>query len=268
MPRTWADKSQPASPERESRQASGHADTEAKDAEALFGERFSEKEQKQLFLYLVIGIALAELAVTVGAVIYSITNAQIGPDGTPQFRFPWLGYLVAMLVTPAGIMLLVHLVNLAFSRPAAGSRPQVDMPGRVKTFYALVSGAPTVILLGAFVLVGVAVYYLDGLMALLFKIGDSFQTVAIWLIGGFTVAWVVSYIARVAAQYKMRQMEAEYAFRREVLERTGMILLDTKHAPTTELRLLPAPTIDTPALPAGETSPPTETGNTPEPDRL
>ena len=35
-------------------------------------------------------------------------------------------------------------------------------------------------------------------------------------------------------------MEAEYAFRHEVLERTGMVILDTKHAPTTELRMLPS----------------------------
>ena len=39
--------------------------------------------------------------------------------------------------------------------------------------------------------------------------------------------------------YKTKQMEAEYAFATKVLERTGMVILDTKHAPTTELRMLP-----------------------------
>lgn len=64
--------------------------------------------------------------------------------------------------------------------------------------------------------------------------------------------------------YKTRQMEAEYAFRQEVLERTGMVILETKHAPTTELRMLPSastapapepPALDvdvTPALPESE----------------
>lgn len=219
---------------------------------ALFGRHFSEKEQKQLLLYLVIGIVLAELAVTVGAVIYSITNAHIGADGVPQFRFPWLGYIVALLVGPAVIMLLVHLVSLVFSRPSEGAQDMEGVPGRIRTFYALVHGAPTIILLGAVVLIGVAVYYLDGLMALLLKIGDSFQILAIWLIGGFTAAWIVSYAVRAAMHYKMRQMEAEYAFRREVLERTGMVLLDARHAPSTELRLLPGSA----ALPEGSPEPP------------
>ena len=57
--------------------------------------------------------------------------------------------------------------------------------------------------------------------------------------GGFAVAWMVSYVVRAWMHYKTKQMEAEYAFRHEVLERTGMVILDTKHAPTTELRMLP-----------------------------
>ena len=46
-------------------------------------------------------------------------------------------------------------------------------------------------------------------------------------------------------------MEAEYAFRQEVLERTGMVILETKHAPTTELRMLP-PVSETPASGTGQ----------------
>ena len=45
----------------------------AAEGPTLFGRRFSEKEQKSLFLYLIIGIVLAELAVTVGAIVISIT---------------------------------------------------------------------------------------------------------------------------------------------------------------------------------------------------
>ncbi|MFQ8738345.1 MAG: hypothetical protein ACLSAH_21995 [Bilophila wadsworthia] len=63
----------------------------------LFGKQFTEKEQKTLFLYLVIGIVLMELAVTVGAIIISITNAQPSSSGVPHFHSrgsaiwsPWL----------------------------------------------------------------------------------------------------------------------------------------------------------------------------------
>ena len=207
----------------------------------LFGKQFTEKEQKTLFLYLVIGIVLMELAVTVGAIIISITNAQPSSSGVPHFQFPWIGYLVAVVMVPVLAMLLVNLVSLGFSRGARGGEDVnlEGVPQRMQTFYALVRGAPTVILFAGFVLMCAAIYYLDGVMSLLLKLGENFHLVAIWVVGGFAVAWMVSYVVRAWMHYKTKPMEAEYAFRHEVLERTGMVILDTKHAPTTELRMLP-----------------------------
>lgn len=207
----------------------------------VFGKQFSEKEQKSLFLYLVIGIVLVELAVTVGAIIISITNAQPSASGVPRFQFPWLGYLVAVVMVPVLAMLLVNLVSLGFSRESRGGvAPDMQgVPPRMQTFFALVRGAPTIILFAGFVLMGAAIYYLEGVMAILMKIGEQFHLVAIWIVGGFAAAWTVSYAVRAWMAYKTRQMEAEYAFRHEVLERTGMVILDTKYAPTTDLRMLP-----------------------------
>lgn len=216
----------------------------------LFGKQFSEKEQKTLFLYLVVGIVLMELAVTVGAILFSITNAQKSSTGIPEFHFPWIGYLVSVILVPVLVMLLVNLVSLGFSRPSSGipgGDTEEAIPQRMRTFYALIRGAPTIILFAAFVLMGAAIYYFDGVIAFLLKLGDAFEVVAVWVVGGFTAAWICSYIVRMWLQYKSRQMEAEYAFRQEVLRRTGMVILDTKYAPSTEFRMLPAP--DTAALP-------------------
>lgn len=217
-------------------------------ASQVFGKTFSEKEQKRLFLYLVIGIVLMEMAVTVGALVYSITGAERLPSGMMRFHFPWIGYLVSVVLVPALVMLVIHLLSLGFTRTLEGDGTrdfgaggEGAVSGRVGTFYALVRGAPTVILFAGFVLMGAAVYYLDGVMALLLKLGDSFQTVAIWLVAALAGAWTVSTVVRMFLVYKSRQMEAEYAFRREVLERTGMVILEAKHMPTTELRMLPSP---------------------------
>lgn len=179
---------------------------------------------------------------TVGAVVYSITNAQPSPaGGAPRFRFPWIGYTVAVIMVPVLAMLLVNLVSMGFSRSSGGEEQNLEgVPQRMRTFFALVRGAPTIILFAGFVLMGAAIYYLDGVMELLLKLGEHFHLVAIWIVGGFAFAWTVSYIVRAWMHYKTRQMEAEYAFRQEVLERTGMVILETKHAPTTELRMLPS----------------------------
>ena len=211
------------------RKQEGHAPKDAPEApqadgaerphHTLFGKHFTEKEQKTLFLYLVIGIVLMELAVTVGAIIISITNAQPSASGVPHFQFPWIGYLVAVVMVPVLAMLLLNLVSLGFSRGARGGE-EADLEGvpqRMQTFYALVRGAPTVILFAGFVLMCAAIYYLDGVMSLLLKLGEHFHLVAIWVVGGFAAAWIISYVVRAWMGYKTRQMEAEYAFRHEVL---------------------------------------------------
>ncbi len=227
---------------------------QAHTGETLFGRQFSAKEQKKLFLYLVIGIVLVEMAVTVAAVVYSITNAQPSPTGgAPRFRFPWIGYTVAVITVPVLAMLLLHLINMGISRGSAGDEQALEsIPQRIRTFFALVRGAPTVILFAGFVLAGAAIYYLDSVMTLLLKLGEHFHLVAIWIVGGFAFAWTVSYVARTWMQYKTRQMEAEYAFRREVLERTGVVILETKYAPTTKLHMLPTTAMPDPkAIPQG-----------------
>ncbi len=202
-----------------------------------FGRLFTEKEQKSLFLYVVICIVLLEFAVTVGALIFSFTGAQRLPSGMMQVRFPWIGYLVAVVLVPVLVMLVLHLFSLGFSRQDNGSLHDA-VPERAATFFALVRGAPAVILFAAFVLLGAAIYYLDGVMALLLKIGDAFGTIAIGFAAAFAAAWTVSYAVRAHFAHKARQMDAEYAFRRDVLERTGLIMLDTRHAP--HAQVLPA----------------------------
>lgn len=205
------------------------------DTPELSGAPFTEKERKALFLNVVVGIVLLEFAVTVGAVVYSIANADKSAAGMLRFNFPWVGYLVTVVLVPVLVMLILHLVSLGFSRTllqdaqgGQGGDPATQVSGRAATFFAMVRGAPTVILFAGFVLMGAAVYYLDGVMALLLKLGDSFQTVAIWIIGALGVAFCVNACARAVLAYKTRKLEAEYAFRREVFERTGTVLMSAK----------------------------------------
>ena len=240
------------SPESASERVAGAAtQTEQASGRSLFlDSSFSEKERKSLFLYVVIAIVLLEMAVTVGAVVYSIANAERNASGMMRFNFPWIGYLVTVTLVPVLVMLILHLVSLGMNRGLRGSgdsQEHAPLEGRAATFFALVRGAPTVILFAAFVLMGAAVYYLDGVMALLLKLGDSFAEVAIWVVGALALASCVSIVARAVFAYKSKQMEAEYAFRLEVLAKTGTILLDARYAPTTDLRQLPT-TLDVQAL--------------------
>ncbi len=157
---------------------------------------------------------------------------------------------------PVLVLLIVHLVSLGLSSEGKQLSPEGNpLPegSRAASFFALVRGAPTIILFAAFVVLGAAVYYLDGVMALLLKLGDSFESVAIWIVGALGTAVCINIVARAFFSYKPRQMDAEYAFRREVLERTGTILLDARLAPTTDLRQL-SPAVDIRAIESGSAS--------------
>ena len=209
---------------------------------------YTEKEQKTAFLYVVIAIVLLEFAATVGAIVYSITNAERSASGMMRFNFPWLEFLIMAALIPVLVMLVLHVVRLGLNHGNEGEHLDAAVGGRVATFFALVRGAPSVILFTGLVLLGAAIYYLDGVMALLLKLGDSFDTVAVWGIGALAAVLCVNAVARAVFAYKTRQLEAEYAFRREVLEKTGTVLLDARLASTTQIhQLMPGNVVDSSA---------------------
>lgn len=197
-----------------------------------FGHLLDEKEQKNLLFYVAIGIVLVELAITVVAIAYAISTGEQTPGGMIRFRFPWMAYLVSVVVVPALIMLIVHMIGMSFSRNLHGDttpEPEVDerVPEKLRALYSLIRGAPTVILLIGLVGVGLVLYYVDGVVSMLLRIGNSVETIAPWVTGGLVVAWCVGYVGRMWFLYRTRRMEEEYAYRRDVLERTGLIILDS-----------------------------------------
>lgn len=242
----------------------GNETPEAKGGEttlAGFGMTLSDKEKKNLLTFLSIGIILVEFAVTIAAVCYGIINSQKLPDGTVAFRFPWIPYGVALILAPVAIMLVVNIIGLGFNRFFKGD-PKFDeeslgfMPERLRRIIRLSRGLPTVILLGGMILLGVALYYLDAVIQMILRIGDHVEVIAPWIMVGLVAAWCVSYLVRMWFLYKTRRMQEEYAFRREVLERTGIVIVDGRKHIAADGRViseqphLPGRVID--VLPPGE----------------
>ncbi len=225
-----------------------------------FGFSLSDREKKNLLTFLSIGIILVEFAVTIAAVCYGIIKAQTLPDGTIEFRFPWMPYAVAMVLGPAIVMLVVNVIGMGFARFFKGD-PSMDeehmryLPERLRRLVALSRGLPSIILLGGLLLLGAALYYLDAVIQAILRIGDHVEVIAPWVMLGLVAAWCLSYLVRMWFIYKTRRMQEEYAFRREVLERTGIVIVDgQKHIAAdgrtlTEQKALPGRVID--VLPPG-----------------
>ncbi len=201
-----------------------------------FGRLLDARERKVLLINLAIGIILVEFAVTVFALGTCIASAKTLADGTVRFQFPWAAYLTAVVLAPVAVMLVAHIVGLGFNRLMAGdpvmSPEQLEtMPPRLRRLITLVQGAPTIILLTGLMVLGLLLYYLDAVMGFVVRLGDHAEKVALWVTVGLVTAWCVGTLARAWFLYKTRRLEAEYAFRREVLERTGVIITDGNQLP-------------------------------------
>lgn len=192
---------------------------------------WQDRQHRDLLFYLSIAIFFLELVVGVVAFLYGVIHATPSPDGgPPRFQFPWLAYVLAAVLTPAALLLIVHLAGVGLFRSLRGQDQdeawRQDLPQRLRKVYAIIQGAPTVVLLVGILLLGAALFYIDGAMTALFRLGATAEKYLPWIIGGVVAAWCVGYVARIWLNYRTKRMEAEFEFRREVLERTGVIIVD------------------------------------------
>lgn len=216
---------------------SGHAgpeDNAAKKGKPLGGAAAAllyDRQHRDLLFYLSIAIFLLELVVGVVALLYGVIHARPEiPGGPPRFQFPWLAYVLAAVLAPAALLLIVHFAGVGLFRSMRDPQQEAalnrDLPERLRKVYAIIQGAPTVVLLLGVLLLGVALFYLDGAVEALKLFGLAAAPALPWIAGGVIAAWCVAYVARVWLNYRTRKLQAEYDFRREVLERTGIVIVE------------------------------------------
>ena len=115
---------------------------------------------KDALIYLMVAIFFVELVVGGISFFYGVMHAAPDvPGGPPLARFPWLGWAVAAVLAPVGLMLIVHLSGTWVSRylgredgaPADNGEDfaadDEQVPERLRRFYAIIRNAPTVVLL-------------------------------------------------------------------------------------------------------------------------
>ncbi len=207
------------------------------------GALLNEKERKTLLAYIALGVIIVEFVVTVVAILHGVTNMHALADGTMEYSFPWKAYLVAVFLAPVGVMFIIQIIGMGFSRIIHGDPEMADMtgehvPNRMRRWVGLAQGIPTAILLAGLLLLGLVLYHMDMVMSFLLKLGETAAGLALWIVVGVFAVWLISYMARLWLMYRTRKMAEEYAFRREVLERTGIAIIDQKTAITADGRML------------------------------
>ncbi len=201
-----------------------------------------DKQYNDIVFYLVTAILILELVVAGVAFFYGIIHATPDPNGgPPRFQFPWLAYALAAVLVPAALLLILHFFGFDVFRTAKFTQKddaawQEQLPTRLRNAYIIVKNAPTVVLLVGVLLLGAGLVYVDGALNALFALSSEITQYLPWIIGGLIVIWCFSYAGRMWFAYRTRRLEEEYAFRREIFERTGQIIVDkgTMHLPPAE----------------------------------
>lgn len=243
-------------------QLAGAASRAKAGAQASISAVWLESQHKDLIFYLAVAILMLELIVGGVAFFYGLIHATPDPQGgPPQFQFPWLGYALAAVLTPAALLLIVHLAGVGLFRSVNKEKDEAwrqDLPERLRKVYAIIQGAPTVVLLVGVMLIGAAIFYIDGAMQALYRLAAAAEPYLPWIIGGIVLMWCVGFGGRTWLRYHNKRIEEEYAFRREIFEKTGAIIVDqgAMHLPmNTSATALPAGTAvdegNNGALPAG-----------------
>lgn len=195
---------------------------------------------KDALIYLMVAIFFVELIVGGISFFYGVMHAAPEvPGGPPLARFPWLGWAVAAVLAPVGLMLIVHLSGFWVSRylgredniqgEQGNAGQQVDdeqVPERLRRFYAIIRNAPTVVLLLGIMLLGAGLFFVDGAFSAIVRLGGALVDYIPWIAGSLAALIAVCYLVHRWFVYRHHRMQQEYEYRREVLERTGIVLVD------------------------------------------
>lgn len=223
-------------------------------------------EHKDALFYLLIAVFFLELVVGGVAFFYGIMHAAPeSPGGPPVARFPWLAWCLAAVLAPVGLLLIVHLAGTWLSRTlerdeapegAASAGPEGaghdQLPEGLRRFYAMVRNAPTLVVLLGILLLGAGLFFAEGALSALGRAGAALIPYIPWIAGSLAALLAVCFLGHTWFVYRQRRMEQEYAYRREVLERTGMVLMDKSCValPPSDAAGAPAPGLPPAAAPA------------------
>jgi len=154
---------------------------------------------------------------------------------TRQIEFPWKAYLIAAFLTPVAISFLLGLTVYGFNRYLYGRELSheagAERSPTINRFDEAVRSlqqVPFLVTLLLLVLGGGGIYKLDAIVAYLSRAGERALEYLLWgLAAGAGVTTVVALVWMVLS-YRLRCRRLAYLqqYRTQVLERTGLILLE------------------------------------------
>ena len=194
-------------------------------------ETNSQVQRGDFWISVLVLIFVVEFFISIVALCYGIVmTPPRGEADSARIAFPWIGWFAAMLMAPALILGLVRLIagkrdpGQTLRETAWASR----LPERALRLYRFMRDVPLFVVCLSLVALGATLLTIDSAFSLIRGIFLALVPYAPYFIAGMTLFAVAIATLMAWFRYKNNQLLAEYQFRREVLEKTGVILVDKR----------------------------------------
>ncbi|NCD25693.1 MAG: hypothetical protein EOL86_08900 [Deltaproteobacteria bacterium] len=198
---------------------------------------FDHYEIKDLFKRFVQLLIVVEVLIFLVCWVYQLGIDEVAVTGKPvDIPFPWRVYFLVAFSAPVAVTFLVGIVVVAFNSFVYGQRGEpifkeeglegaAGKLARIANFCFQLPFLLTLLLLGA--LIGVA-YNMSSIMEYLARFGEAAAKVVLVGLGCVLVAGTIFGVVRMILNYKLRKKDMEYEYKREVMDRLGIAIIDDK----------------------------------------
>lgn len=196
---------------------------------------FDSAELKALFLKFLILIGSVELVIFFLCWLYQLGLNEFDRYGNVDIPFPWKTFFLLAFLIPVGITFLLGLFITAFNNYMRTADESIVPPGedkkirhRLVMWWGIFSQAPFLVMLLLLGIVAGMIYKLDAIISLIGSLGAAALTYIILVAAaGLTVMTLLGLIWMVMT-YRLKKKSMEYYYKREVMERLGVVFLDDR----------------------------------------
>ena len=188
---------------------------------------YEDHELKSLFLKYLVWIGIVEFLILGVAWVY-----QLGIN----VPFPWKAYFMVAFLAPVAITFLLGVFVTAFNRYVYDHSRPGELPSdfhsskfskmvRLMNFLMQLPFLIILLVLGA--LIG-AIYNMSSLISFMGRLGEAtLRLIMVGLIGAMVLGTICG-IVYMIIQYKLRKQEKEFEYKRQVMERLGVAIVEDK----------------------------------------
>lgn len=227
---------------------------------------FDEYELKDLFRGYVRLLLVIEVLIFLVCWVYQLGLSEIGLTGkSADIAFPWKMYFLVSFAAPLAITFVAGIVVVGFNSFIFGwrgaplfkegkSATPVGRLARTANFFAQLPILFTLVFLGIALAIA---YNIHDIFLFLGQLGISASRFLLFACGLVLIAGTIVGVTHLILKYKLRKKDMEYEYRRELMHRLGIAILDDNTIVNSQGHILPVHKKDvflpqTTALPAGE----------------